>query len=210
VSASVAINQPSRLTAEAVARARDFRRRVEAEDQAWLQVIRDAFRPINERIERKPGRPLRPEHMSSLAQRWRLAPAGFRVNLQADLNGSHGAIRERRLGIGHHDEADLAEPGCSVVEMSLTADRAGVRRHAVILTTFSLFALSARFVRSESTDDRSVVADLAAVAEVDLAQLGPAGGGVRIGSWRGRLATIEDSDHVVRRVVHVGTWASGD
>jgi hypothetical protein len=33
---------------------------------------------------------------------------------------------------------------------------------------------------------------------------------VRIGNWRGRLATIEDSDHVVRRVVHVGTCTPAD
>jgi hypothetical protein len=74
-------------------------------------------------------------------------------------------------------------PGCSVVEMRFVADRDEVRRSTSILAVFSLHAIATRFARGVGTGDAAVTADMAAVADVDLAKLGPAGGGVRVGNW---------------------------
>jgi hypothetical protein len=195
-----------RIPAEAVARARDFRRRVEAEDDAWMAAIKSALRPVVERRERHPDRPLRYEHLAELSHGWKLrAPQRFRIAFTAHIERTRGTVTERRLGIGRLTD-DIAEPGCSVVELRFTADRHGVHRTTAILAAFSLHAIATRFARGQAIDDAAIIGDMASVAAIDLDELGPAGGGVRIGGWRGRLGTVADADGSVRRLVRVGTW----
>jgi hypothetical protein len=182
---------PLHVSAESVARARDFRARVEGEDAAWLAAIRTALRPVTERRERHPDRPLRYENLAALSHESKLrAPQRFRISFTAHVQRTHGAITERRLGIGRLD-TELAEPG--------------VHRSAAILTVFSLRAIVTRFARGTGIKDAAVISDMAEAAAVDLDKLGPAGGGVRVSNWRGRSATVKDSDGSRRRIVCVNT-----
>jgi hypothetical protein len=196
----------TRVPAEAAARARDFRLRVEREDEQWLATVRTLFRPILDRQKRHPDRKLQYEQLAGLSHGWKLrTPSKFRIAFTAHVNGSKGTITERRLGIGRRDDDDLMEPGCSVVEMRVVANNEGARRSAVVLCTFSLHAIATRYARGIDIDDASVISDMAKVAALDLSDLA-GGGGIRIGGWRGRLALIEDKDGVVRKFIRVQTW----
>jgi hypothetical protein len=205
--ATLSAPENPRPTVEAISRARAFRHAVEIEDAEWLQFIRTALRPVNARRKRYPNRPLRTELLDTLAVQWRTrAPQRFRISFSAQIDHARAVLRERRLGIGRLDATDLAEPGCSVVEMMFVADRDGVRRPTRILAVFSLHAIATKFARGSAIDDATIIADMGMVSDIDLDRLGPAGGGVRVGHWRGRMATIADADGGRRRIVAVHTW----
>jgi hypothetical protein len=104
---SDALDAPVRISTEAVGRARDFIRRVTAEDQQFLRQYPALLRPVKERHARYPGRKLRPDMLAEMGRRWRYQmPAKFRISYTAHTATAKGNITERRLGIGRIERID--------------------------------------------------------------------------------------------------------
>lgn len=213
--------ETARLSAEAIGLARDFRRRVEAEDATYLATIHTLFEPIRERETKHPHRKVRPEMLAELVRRWRIEPPRqFRLSFDASLHhGAKGKISERRVCIikqAADDALDRAEsePGVAVCGVSLIAHADGTHRINSILATFSLPALASRYQRGVGIDDPMIMLDLA-LAAVPPDHL-PPGGGIKIatdghgGGWHGRVVMVRCDDGTDRRIIAARTWLSGE
>jgi hypothetical protein len=207
---------PVRLSTECVGRARDFIRRVAAEDTQFLRLYAALLRPVKDRHARHPGRKLRPEMLTELGRRWRNeAPKRFRIAFAVHVNGAKGAITERRLGIGRMERIDDPdwtghEDGVWICEARFVAGNDGASSHHALLANFSLHAIGRWFQRSGRLADELLMRDMNLVANIDIGKH-PGGGGVKVvtdqdgGGWRGRLAMVEDGEREHRLIV-VRTW----
>jgi hypothetical protein len=207
---------PVRLSAECVGRARDFIRRVTAEEAQFLRQYIALLRPAKERHARYPGRKIRPEMLAELGRRWRYQlPAKFRISFLAHTTNAKGSIIERRLGIGHMERVDDPdwtghEDGVWIIEARFIAGNDGARSHHVLLANFSLHAIARWYQRSGRAGDAELMDAMSVVANLDLAKL-EGGGGMKIttdtdgGGWRGQPAMVEDGE-MKHQVVTVRTW----
>jgi hypothetical protein len=204
---------PERISATAAGLARDFCRRVEAEDRAWSALLRILTEPIKLRQTRHPDRKVRPELLAQLARRLRSeAPTHFRLSFAAQLSGAKGCIIERRVckvSIRPVDDPGWigTEADIMVCEIRLVADSHGAHPTSSQICAFSQHALARRFQRGRGTDDAAILRDMALVADIDVASP-PEGSAINIvtdadgGEWRGKLARL-DGD---RRIIAVRTW----
>jgi hypothetical protein len=207
---------PVRLSTECVGRARDFIRRVQAEDAQFLRLYAALLRPVKDRHARCPGRKLRPEMLTELGRRWRYhMPTKFRISFTAHTATAKGTITERRLGIGRIERVDDPdwtghEDGVWICEARFVAGNAGANSHHALLSNFSMHAIGRWFQRSGRSSDELLMRDMNLVANIDISKH-PGGGGVKIitgadgGNWRGRLAMVEDGERE-HRVIVVRTW----
>ena len=81
--------------------ARDLRRRIAADDEAYLRAVDAISQPVIERLRRHPGRSLRPAMLADFVQQWistehRL----YRLDLHAKLERVRATLTERRLSAG--------------------------------------------------------------------------------------------------------------
>lgn len=206
---------PERISATAAGLARDFCRRVEAEERAWSAFIYIVTEPIKLRQVRHPNRKARPEALAQLARRLRSdAPKHFRLSFTAQLSGAKGCIIERRIcSVSLQPVKDPGwvgtEADINVCEFRLVADSHGAHPTSHMICAFSQHALARRFQRGRGTDDEAIMRDIALVADIDVTSF-PEGGGVKIvtdadgGGWRGRLARLANYGN--RRIIAVRTW----
>jgi hypothetical protein len=204
---------PVRISAAAWGLARDLRRRVEVEDGEYLAAVAGLFAPIRARQKRQPGRPIRPAAIEDSVRAWRSLPRTFRLRLDLSFPDTGTVITERRLAPGYMAvpaEGIGAEPGLSIVEMSVVFDKTGARKTSDVIALFSLHAIARRVQRGASAADADLLRDVALVALHPSDSL-PAGGGVKIrtdetgGGWRGRIVNVA-TDTGTQRAVAVRTW----
>jgi hypothetical protein len=206
-----------RIGAEAVGRARDFRRRVMTDDTAFITVMERLVEPVRVRLKRYPNRKLRRELLIDLERQWRCGvPTRFRLSYSAKLDSGWGEIAERRVTAGqtrriNDPEWRGLEDDVSIVETQLLAMPGRFRLHSTTLCTFSQHAVARRLQRGVGIDDEALITDLAVVAAIDVDQV-PADEGFKIvtdrhgSSWRGRVAKQQEQDGTITRMISVRTW----
>ena len=190
--------------------ARDLRRRIAADDEAYLRAVHAISQPVIERLRRYPGRSLRPAMLADFVQQWistehRL----YRLDLHAKLERLRATLTERRLCAGKVRRVDdplSSEDDIAVNEVELVVDKADVRLQSRCLCTFSLNAVARYWQRSGTTDEEALLRDMDLVATADWTRL-VAGAGFKVptdaagGGWRGR-AVLQDG----LTVLAVRTW----
>jgi hypothetical protein len=190
--------------------ARDLRRRIAADDEAYLRAVDAISQPVIERLRRHPGRSLRPAMLADFVQQWistehRL----YRLDLHAKLERVRATLTERRLCAGKVRRVDdplSSEDDIAVNEVELVVDKADVRLQSRCLCTFSLNAVARYWQRSGATDEESLMRDMDMVATADRSEL-VAGAGFKVstdangGGWRGR-AVLQDG----LSVIAIRTW----
>ena len=113
--------------------ARDLRRRIAADDEAYLRAVHAISQPVIERLRRYPGRSLRPAMLADFVQQWistehRL----YRLDLHAKLERVRATLTERRLcasTVRRVDDPLSSEDDIAANEIELIVDRADVRLH---------------------------------------------------------------------------------
>jgi hypothetical protein len=214
---SAVLDRPASVKIDATAwgLARDFRRRVEVEDHAFLRITDALFRPIHARQAKHPERKIRAEQLAELARRWRVEPPKrFRVSFAASVRGPKGTISERRVIAEEmtEDAWNTPEPGLAIGDARIVADKDGARTTGGTICVFSLHAIARRLQRGIGTSDADLIADMIPVAVHRFADL-PEDAPVTIatdrygGGWRGRItmATNPGGAHG-RLIVAVRTW----
>jgi hypothetical protein len=207
---------PVSISTEARGRARDLRRRVEREDDAYINTIHRLIEPVQERLRRYPQRKVRPEMIAALIERWRFMDSrDFRTHIEARLERTRASLTERRVAAGKLRPTDPdwqgdGEPDVSISEFNVQVDGSRFRVRSRLCCTFSLHALARRYQRHPDCDDAAVLHDMELVARVDQARLTP--GGFKVvtdehgGGWRGRVVRILDDDGDPMRVLSIRTW----
>ena len=191
--------------------ARDLRRKIAADDEAFLRDLHAISKPVIERLRRYPGRSLRPAMLADFVQQWistehRL----YRLDLHAKLERVRATLTERRLSADKArpiDDPLSSEDDIAINEVEIVADKGrGVRLQSRSVCTFSLNAVARYMQRNGTTDEEALLRDLDLVATADLSQLG-AGAGFKVatsaagGSWRGQ-AIWQDG----LPVIAIRTW----
>ena len=96
--------------------ARDFRRRIAADDAAYLRAVDAISQPVIERLRRYPGRSLRPAMLAAFVQQWMSTEHRlYRLDLHAKLERVRATLTERRLCAGKVRRVDdplSQEPRC--------------------------------------------------------------------------------------------------
>jgi hypothetical protein len=208
---------PVSISTEARGHARDLRRRVEREDEAYLSTIHQLIEPVLQRLRRYPRRNLRPEMIAGLIERWRFMDSrDFRTHIEARLERTRASLTERRVVAGKMRLADPSWQGddeldLGISEFAVLVDGNRFRVRSRVCCAFSLHALARRYQRHPDCDDAAVLHDMDLVARVDQAQLTP--GGFKIvtdarhgGGWRGRVVRITDGDGEPVPVLSIRTW----
>ena len=152
--------------------ARDLRRRIAADDEAYLRAVDAISQPVIERLRRYPGRSLRPAMLADFVQQWistehRL----YRLDLHAKLERVRATLTERRLcasKVRRVDDPLSSEDDIAANEIELIVDRADVRLQSRCVCTFSLHAVARYMQRTGTADDERLLHDM------DLVEIGRA------------------------------------
>ena len=140
--------------------AQDLRRRIAADDEAYLRAIHAISQPVIERLRRYPGRSLRPAMLADFVQQWISTEHQlYRLDLHAKLERMRATLIERRLCASKvHRVYDPrgSEDDIAVNEVELVADKGRVRLQSRCVCTFSLHAV-ARYMQRTGTIDEEVL-----------------------------------------------------
>lgn len=202
------------IGAEFWGKARDFRRRVLAEDIAFGQALDVMVKPIVERLRRYPDRALRPGTLTQLIQDWRFTEhRDFRIDLDAKLERKRALLTERRVVSGQMTRYGWTgyDDDIAVNAFGILVDRSEVQLRSKTLCTFSLHSIARRLQRGRDGSDEALLYDLSLVANIDETKLdAPGGFKVRTdsegGGWRGRSVMHSSNGAEPVRILSVRTW----
>ena len=192
-------------------RARDFRRRVLAEDNTLVEQSHRLVRPLVARLKRHPLRSVRPETIDTLIHDWReTLPVEFSLDF-ACTRTKHGFIvTERRLSAADmkDDDDPEIERVISVSEITLAIDRNKLRQDHAIQAVFPLRALAEHF-RWCGYDDATLIRAIDAAGRFDVAKI-PQDHAVAIptegGVWHARAVRAEIEPGLERRLIRCHSW----
>src|SRR5215471_9124305 len=83
------MSETNPVSAEARGKAREFIRRANAEDDLRFALLSGFHRNIQQRIDRRPGRRLRPDMLEHILRRWASGPREFRLRFEVEWKGKN-------------------------------------------------------------------------------------------------------------------------
>ena len=115
------------VSAEARGKARDFIRRACVEDHLRVALLRGFRRDIQQRMDRRPGRRLRPDLLQDILRRWEAGPREFRLRFEVEWKGRNLSAIEVLVSSGTVSASDwatdAAELNLMINTTALKADR---------------------------------------------------------------------------------------
>lgn len=204
------LDTAARVPVEFVGKARDFRRRVAAENTRYLTASRQLVQPIEARLRRHPDRGLRHETLAQLAREWRQnMPQEFSLSLDIAWQRAGVTISETRIAAADYRDDTWQdghnEPQVCLGRVSAILNRREARVVFRVPAIVSLFALTQWLRWNQPDDDAALIGDLAQLAGFD-ADAVPADSQVSVKGWRGRCVVCEVRDRVAERVAVIRTW----
>jgi hypothetical protein len=201
--------------AEWIGRARDFRNRVAAENDRYLEASWRMVEPISARLKRFPTRCLRDAMMRDFERQWRQhMPQEFSVDLTTEWRRHGVTITERRIAAAEfHDDGwrdGYSEPEVSLGDVMVELGRAVARVTFHTRAIVSLHALTERYRHGWEIDDAALISDIVVLGAFDVATIAegqhvtiPVTGGA---GWRARAVRALINDERTERVIAVGDW----
>ena len=211
------MSETNPVSAEARGKAREFIRRAHAEDDLRFALLSDFHRDIQRRIDRRPGRRLRPDMLDDILRRWEAGPREFRLRFEVEWKGKNlWAIEITASGSSTFTTpdwpADATELNLMVNTAALKSDRQGADFVNVGSICSSFHAIGRYFQRQPDRGDAELLSDLAVFARLAVSPDAPKQE-VRYptkgGTWVGRVThcDVEAAGQTERRaMLLIRTW----
>jgi hypothetical protein len=201
---------------EFVGRARTFRARVGAEDDAIGRAVLEIMRPLQAR--RRRSKTFRPADLVDAERQFRQLPSAGRLSLKVERDKTGLRIEELRCASGKIRFAEwqngATDPDIGIMRIALEATSWGPAFVAGdLIASLSLHALARRYQRGFRTDDAAIMSELKAMAlcHADIVETrGDFAVGGSGGNWVGEVG-LRDSMPVlaVRSFKPAGAAVSG-
>jgi hypothetical protein len=203
----------SRVPAEFIGLARQFRSQVKLVDAAMDRALDIITAPLRERLRRK--RRLRAETLPDLARQYeRLIPTEFRIGrVDGVKDRTEFAIAETRIcGSWLRDDGwnspDVREPGLSICTFVLSVREGRLRVRWTPRANVSLHAMARHVERHEDRSQAILAHDLSLLA--DARDDGAERVDTRGGFWLGSVIDAHGDAGSKLRLRHVRTWIGTD
>jgi len=196
-------------------------RRAKVEFDQCNLIVDRVWAPITARLERYPGRNLRPEHVHSFLREWQAMPGYFRLHIGVTRpKPARAEIFEIRLSpttLWNDDwPNEDGEMNLAIVNTIVALGRDGQRYATPIAYVashiVSRHALARRYQRGSEWDDAAVLRDISALMQVqpDKALDGqPCDIPTQGGEWRGAHLVMADRARPAP-IVALRTWLAND
>jgi hypothetical protein len=199
---------PVPVSREAIGRVRDLRRRIGAEDQAFVTAAARLTLSVRQRLKRHPTRNFRPETLAAIERSWhRDLPADYRISCRSELARDSLTITDTAVCAAVLEENSWGqdEPSLVISTGVLDLHRGHANFTSTITAVFSLHGLARRLQRSRATTDQELLDDVALLAGHSADEVAEdAGFAIHTagGTWRGRCVMLQQRG----RVLAVRTW----